>query len=265
MLIVGELINASRKAVGEAIEAGDAAAIQKLAVDQHEAGADYIDVNAGMFVGKEAGYLKWLTTTVQEEVDAPCCIDSPDPVAIETALEVHRGTAMINSISMEKDRYDALMPIVAGTDLKVVALCMSDEGMPETVDDRMRIADKLVNGLIKNNVPVENIYVDPLVQPVGTNTSFGIEFINAVEKITTTFKGIHTVCGLSNISFGLPERKFLNQTFVVMAIAKGLDGAIINPMDKKMMANIVAAEALAGRDEFCANFLEGFRNKLFQF
>ena len=243
MIIVGELINASRKAIAEAIEKEDAAAIQKVATDQRENGADYIDVNAGVFVGQEVDYLKWLVTTVQEVVDGPCSIDSPDPKAIEAALELHKGTPMINSISMEKERYDALLPIVAGTDFKVVALCMSDAGMPETVDDRMKIADKLVNGLLQNNVPVENIYVDPLVQPVATNNTYGVEFLNAIEKIVTTFKGIHTLCGLSNISFGLPERKFLNQTFMVMAIAKGLDGAIVNPLDKKMMANKLARVA----------------------
>ena len=218
---------------------------------------------AGVFVGQEPEYLKWLVTTVQSAVDGPCCIDSPDPKAIETALAVHKGTAMINSISLEKDRYDTLMPIVAGTDLKVVALCMSDDGMPETTDDRMAIADKLVNGLLQNNVPVENIYVDPLVQPVSTSNHFGMEFMNAIENIVETFKGIHTVCGLSNISFGLPNRPFLNQTFVSMAIAKGLDGAIINPLDKKMMGNIVAANVLAGKDDFCMNYLTAFRaNKL---
>jgi 5-methyltetrahydrofolate--homocysteine methyltransferase len=265
MIIVGELINASRKAIADAIEKEDAAAIQKVATDERENGADYIDVNAGVFVGKEVDYLKWLVTTVQGVVDGPCSIDSPDPKAIEAALELHKGTPMINSISLEKERYDALLPIVAGTDFKVVALCMSDAGMPETVDDRMMIADKLVNGLSQNNVPVENIYVDPLVQPVATNNTYGVEFLNAIEKIVTTFKGIHTLCGLSNISFGLPERKFLNQTFMVMAIAKGLDGAIVNPLDKKMMANIVTAEALMGKDDYCANYLSAYRDKKFEF
>jgi len=263
MLIVGELINASRKAIAQSIEKQDEAAIQKVAVDEFENGADYIDVNAGVFVGKEVEYLKWLVQTVQKAVDAPCSIDSPDPKAIEAALAVHKGTAMINSISLEKERYDALLPIVAGTDLKVVALCMSDAGMPETVDDRMAIADKLVNGLLQKNVPVENIYVDPLVQPVATNGRYGVEFINAIEKIIEHFKGIHTLCGLSNISFGLPERKFLNQTFMVMAITKGLDGAIVNPLDKKMMANIIAAEALMGKDDYCANYLSAYRDKKF--
>ena len=259
MLIVGELINASRKTIASSIENQDTKAIQKVAKDQVDRGADFIDVNAGVFVGQEPEYLKWLVETVQTVIDAPCCIDSPDPKAIEAVLAVHKGTAMINSISMEKERYGALLPIVGGTDLKVVALCMSDEGMPESADDRLKIADKLINGLLQKNVAIENIYVDPLVQPVSTNKMFGVEFLNAIEQIVTTFKGIHTVCGLSNISFGLPHRPFLNQTFMSMAIAKGLDGAIVNPLDKKMMANIIAATTLAGKDEYCMEYLKAYR------
>jgi 5-methyltetrahydrofolate corrinoid/iron sulfur protein methyltransferase len=259
MIIVGELINASRKAIGTAIEEQDKAYIQQVAKDQAEAGANFIDVNAGIFVGKEPQYLKWLVEVVQEVVDVPCCIDSPDPKAIEAALAIHKGTAMINSISMEKDRMDNLMPLVAGTDLKVVALCMSDEGMPETADQRMAIAEPLVEALVKNDVPLDNILVDPLVQPVSTNQEFGVQFMTAIERICARFPGIHTVCGLSNISYGLPQRKLLNQTFAAMAIAKGLDGLIINPMDKRMMANIISAEALAGRDEYCSDYLDAFR------
>jgi cobalamin-dependent methionine synthase I len=264
MIIIGELINASRKAIGAAIEARDEASIQKVAQDQHSAGADFIDVNAGIFVGKEPEYLTWLVKTVQEAIAAPCAIDSPNPKAIEAALTAHRGMPMINSISLEKERYENLMPIIAGTDMKVIALCMSDEGMPETVDDRMKIADKLVNGLLQNNVKLENIFVDPLVQPMSVNNHFGTEFLNAVEQIMQKFEGIHTACGLSNISYGLPVRPFLNQTFMVMAITKGLDGAIVNPLDKKMMANIIAAEALAGKDNFCMNYLKAYRAGKFE-
>ena len=155
--------------------------------------------------------------------------------------------------------------MIAGTDLKVVALCMSDEGMPETADQRLKIAEKLVEGLTKNNVALENIYVDPLVQPVATNTRFGVEFLEAVERIMNGWPGIHTMCGLSNISYGLPERKFMNQTFMTMAIAKGLDGAIINPLDKRMMATIIAAEALDGRDDYCMKYLQAYRAKVFEF
>jgi cobalamin-dependent methionine synthase I len=239
--------------------------IKKVASDQVQAGADFVDVNAGVFVGKEADYLQWLVKTVQDEVDAPCCIDSPDPVAIEKALAVHKGMAMINSISLEKERYEALLPLVAGTDLKIVALCMSDEGMPETCEERVKIADKLINSLVGKNVPIENIYVDPLVQPVSTNGDFGVEFLNAVEKIMTGFPGVHTMCGLSNISYGLPLRKHLNQNFAVMAVARGLDGLIINPLDKQMMANIIAAETLAGRDNYCMNYLKAYRDNRFEF
>ncbi len=264
MIIIGELINASRKPIRAAIETQDAAVIQKVAIDQVEAGADYIDVNAGIFADKEPEYLKWLVQTVQEVTDVPCAIDSPDPVAIEAALAVHKGTAMINSISLEEERYSKLLPIIAGTDLKVIALCMSDAGMPRTVDDRMKIADEMLSGMIKHNVSVENIFVDPLVQPVSVDTTFGVEFINTIELIVATYPGIHTACGLSNISYGLPARKFMNQTFMTMAIAKGLDGAIINPLDKRMIANIAAAEALAGKDDFCMNYLKAFRAGAFE-
>ena len=265
MFIVGELINASRKKIGTAIENQDRETIQQIAVEQYENGADYIDVNAGVFVGREAEHLKWLVTTVQEGLEAPCCIDSPDPVAIEAALSVHRGTPMISSISMEKERYDVLMPIIAGSDYKVVALCMSDAGMPETSDARIAIAEELVNNLVKNNIPLENIYVDPLVQPLSTNDNYGMEFLESIEMIMSRFPGIHTICGLSNISYGLPERKLLNQTFMVMAITKGLDGAIVNPLDTKMMAAILTAEALAGKDEWCEKYLLAYREKRLEF
>ncbi len=259
MIIVGELINSSRKPIHDAIRDKDEETIKKIASDQFSAGADYLDVNAGTFVDHEIQNLKWLTETVQSAVDVPCALDSPDPDALEAALKVHKGTAMINSISLEKQRFDKIIPLIAGTDLKVVALCMSDEGMPKTVDDRMKIADKLVNGMTAKNIALENIFMDPLVQPLSVDGTFGMEFINSIEKIVTTWPGIHTMCGLSNISYGLPSRKFLNRTFMVMAITKGLDGAIINPLDKKMKASILAAEALAGRDDYCMKFLKAFR------
>jgi 5-methyltetrahydrofolate corrinoid/iron sulfur protein methyltransferase len=259
MIIVGELINSSRKVIAEAIMARDSETIQKIASDQFAEGADYIDVNAGIFVDEETRYLTWLTETVQAAIDAPCALDSPDPAALEAALKVHKGTAMINSISLEKERLDALLPLIAGCDVNVVALCMSDEGMPKTVDDRMRIADKLISSLTAKNIALENIFIDPLVQPLSVDGTFGMEFINSIEKIVTAWPGIHTMCGLSNISYGLPGRRFLNRTFMVMAITKGLDGAIINPLDKKMKASIIAAEALAGRDNYCVNFLKAFR------
>jgi 5-methyltetrahydrofolate--homocysteine methyltransferase len=202
--------------------------------------------------------------TIQEKVDAPCCIDSPDPKAIEKALAAHKGTAMINSISLEKERYENLLPVVAGTDLKVVALCMSDEGMPQTANARVEIAEKLINGLVQKNVPLDNIYVDPLVQPVSTDGKFGSEFLDAIQMIVSRNPGVHTMCGLSNISYGLPGRKYLNTMFAVMAISRGLDGLIIDPLDKNMMAGLIAAETLAGRDDYCMKYLKAYRAKKFE-
>jgi 5-methyltetrahydrofolate--homocysteine methyltransferase len=264
MIIIGELINASRKTIAAAIEAGDAETIAKTAADQREATADFIDVNAGVFIDREPEYLAWLVRTVQAAVDAPCSIDSPNPAAIEAALAVHKGTPMINSISLEKERCDNMLPVLAGTDMKVIALCMSDEGMPQTTDDRMKIADRLINLLTQHKIPLENIFVDPLVQPVSVDGTFGVEFLEAVEKIHAQYKGIHTACGLSNISYGLPGRKHLNRAFMIQAICRGLDGAIVNPLDKGMRSAIIAGETLMGRDPYCGKYLKAFRAGMFE-
>ncbi len=259
MIIVGELINASRKAIREGIESGDGDYIKQVARDQDEAGATYIDANAGVFVGEEAKYMKWLIELIQDVSEKPVAIDSPDPKVIEEALSVCKTTPMLNSISLEKDRWDNLLPIVAANlELKVVALCMSDEGMPTSCEDRLKIADKLIGGLTGKGVKIENIHVDPLVQPLGTNHNFGVEFL------AERFPGVHFMCGLSNISYGLPVRKFLNRTFMAQAIICGLDGAIINPLDRGMMATIAAAEALAGKDKSSRNYLKAFRKGLLE-
>ena len=260
MMLIGELINASRKTIAEAIEAKDGPAILKTAADQADAGVDFIDVNAGVFVGREAEYLKWLVEVVQSQAPLACSLDSPDPRALEAALAVHRGTPMINSISLESERLEALLPLVAGTDFKVIALCMSDTGMPVTTGDRLAVADELINKLVQKGVALDNIYVDPLVQPVSVDGTFGVAFLDAVGGIMTRFEGVHTICGLSNISYGLPGRKLLNQLFAAMAIARGLDGLILNPLDARMMAFIAAAAALVGRDEFCEQYLAAFRD-----
>lgn len=259
MIIVGELINASRKAVGQAIKEQDSTAIRDLAKSQYENGANFIDVNAGIFVEKEVEYLKWVVENVQKEAEVPCCIDSPNPAAIEKSLYIHKGTAMINSISLEKDRFDKLIPLLSGSDLKIIALCMSDEGMPETADERFIIAEKLVNELVRNNVSLDNIYVDPLVQPVSTNIHYGMACLDAIERIKKALGGCHTICGLSNISYGLPVRKLLNRTFVSMAIAKGLDAVIINPLDNLMTSTITAGLALSGQDDFCMEYIKAYR------
>jgi cobalamin-dependent methionine synthase I len=262
MLIVGELINASRKEIAGLIRRRNREAIQKIAISQVQNGADFIDVNAGTFMGEEAECLKWLVETVQAAVDAPCCIDSPDPVAIAAALSVHKGPpAMINSISLEANRYAPLLSAVAGTDLNVVALCMSDDGMPETLEERLSRADRLINGLVQHHVALNRIYVDCLLQPVSTEPQSGRVFLDAVGHLMQTHDGVHTICGLSNISYGLPLRRLLNRTFMSMAVAHGLDAAILDPLDRDMMSAIFAARTLAAQDDFCMDYLRAYREK----
>jgi cobalamin-dependent methionine synthase I len=265
MIIVGELINSSRNKIAAAIENKDSGYIRKTAMEQIESGSDFIDVNAGTFADDEKKCLSWLITEIQKEKDIPCCIDTPEPKAMEAALSAHRGVPMINSISLEKKRYDALLPVVSGSKCKIIALCMDDQGMPQTCDQRCGIADKLINGLVGCNIALDHIYLDPLVQPIATDKNSGMECLLTIEKIMKLFPGVHTICGLSNISFGLPERKLLNRTFMAMAISRGLDAAIVNPLDNLMMANIMTALALAGRDDFCLNYIKAYRAGKFMF
>ena len=124
----------------------------------------------------------------------------------------------------------------------------------------MKIADKLVNGLVGKNIPLENIFVDPLVQPISVNPALGMAFIDSIAEIKRAWPEMHTICGLSNVSYGLPGRKVLNRSFMIMSIAKGLDRAIVNPLDKSMMASIIVAEALAGRDDYCMKYLKAYRS-----
>ncbi len=259
MIIIGELINASRPSIKTAIETRDTAAIERIALQQAACGADYIDINAGVFVDDEPDHLCWLVQTVQGATDKPCALDSPNPAALAAALKMHRGTPLINSISLESERYQALLPLVSTGNCRVIALCMSDDGMPETTDDRLRVADRLITRLTAENLPSESIFVDPLVQPISMNKAYGTAFLDAIEQIMKRFPGVHTVCGLSNFSYGLPRRGLLNRSFMAMAIAKGLDSAIVNPLDQAMMATVVAAETCAGRDDFCMNYLKSYR------
>jgi len=264
MFIVGERINASRKMIKPAIENQDADFIVKEASDQSNAGADLVDVNAGVFVNKEVEYLPWLVETIQAKVDVRLCLDSPDPKAIEAALAVHKGQAMINSISLEKERFETLVPLIGKYKAKVVALCMTDTGMPKTAEERSDIASELIEKLTKSGVPLDDIYVDPLVMAVSTDSSFGVEFLQAVKLIMTGHPGVHTICGLSNISFGLPLRSHINQTFAIMGMTMGLDGLIIDPLDKRMMAGIMMAETLLGHDQYCAGYLKAYRDGRFE-
>ncbi|MDN5344072.1 MAG: 5-methyltetrahydrofolate--homocysteine methyltransferase [Clostridia bacterium] len=259
MLVVGELINSSRKAVAQAIANRNKAYIQDLARKQAAAGAAIIDVNCGTSIGEEEKVMAWLVDTVQEVVDVPLCIDSPSAEALATGLAAHKGQAMINSITAEKERWAEVLPLVKEYKAKVIALCMDDGGMPESVADRLRVADKLVSGLVAAGVPADDIYLDPLIKPLGVNSQYGVEALESVAALKEKYPEVHSICGLSNVSYGLPERRLLNRAFMVMCLTRGMDAFILDPLDIQLMGLLRAATALAGQDEFCLEYIAAAR------
>ena len=260
MIIIGEKINSTLKSIRPAMESRDKTAIQDLALRQIKAGANFIDVNAGMFYENEDEVLQWLIETIQEVTDVPFAIDSPSAMAILTGLKVNKnGQPIINSITAEKARYDAIIPLIKQFNAKVIALCMDDTGMPETTEDRVAIARTLIKNLTGEGVSMSDIFIDPMVRPIGTGSHYGTVAIDTIRQVKTEFPEVHIACGLSNVSFGLPARKILNQTFLVAAMAAGMDGAIVDPLDKKLMSFVYATEALLGKDDYCMEFLTKFR------
>ncbi len=259
MIIIGELINSTRKKIKQAIDEEDVKYIQELALKQEEAGADYIDVNAGAYVHDEAKHLVWLVEKVQEVVSKPLALDSPDPNALEAALKVHKGTPMINSISAEKERYDKIIPVLKDSGTPVVALCMDDDGMPETSDDRLKVAQKLLDDLDKDGVKLTDVFLDPLIKPVSVNGEYGPQALDAIQRISDLGSGAHITSGLSNISFGLPHRALLNQAFIVLAMGRGMDSAIVDPLDKKKMSLVKATEVILNLDPYAMNYLKAAR------
>ncbi len=259
MLVVGERINSSRKGIEPAIRDRDAAFIEKEARYQVDAGAHVIDVNTATLMDEEIESLKWTVQLIQDSVNIPICIDSPNPVAVAEMIPLCKGKAMVNSITAEKERYAKLIPLIQEHKPNVVGLCMDDRGMPDSAEDRIRIASDLIGKLTKDGVPIEDIYIDPVVTPVSTDTRYGMAVLEAIEAIMKAFPGVHTICGLSNVSYGLPKRKQVNQMFLAMAMTKGLDAVILDPCDKRIMANLITTITLLGKDKFCMNYLTAFR------
>jgi cobalamin-dependent methionine synthase I len=271
MLIVGERINTSRKIKGEAvIEAAvvnrDADYIKNLAVKQFEAGATYIDVNAGTLTSGEPEALEWLTKVVVESVDAPISFDTPNPAALEKALSAYdasKGQPMINSITAEAGRYADVLPFVQQYKAKVIALAMDDTGIQQDPAKRQAVARKLIEDLTAAAVPLEDIYVDPLTFPIGTGSDVALSMLDIIGKVKTEYPGVNIIAGLSNVSHGMPARKILNQAMTVLCMGKGLDAGIVDPNDRYLMALIYATEALLGKDDFCMNYIAKSREGAF--
>ncbi len=258
--VIGERINTSRKLVQAAVADRNADYIIDDVKKQQEAGANFIDVNAGARIGHETDDMKWLLDTIQPIATVPLTLDSPDPAVLEMAFKMVEKTPMINSISLEKERFDAMMPFLNGKECKVIALCMDDAGMPNSSDDILARAKSLIQELNKIGIPTASIYVDPLVQPISVESNKGTMVLDAVRAIKALFPEVHITGGLSNISYGLPQRKIINRTFVSLMMDAGMDSAIIDPLDKKIMATIRTADMLLGKDDYCMNYLKGVRS-----
>ncbi len=259
MIIIGELINSTRDVIKEKIEEKDKKYIKNIAQEQVDCGASYVDVNAGAFVWDEVENLIWLVETVQEQVDKPLALDSPSAEALRKAAEVHDGIPMINSITGEEERYKEILPILQEYDAEVIALCMGDDGMPDTADDRLKVADKLLNNFERDGIAHEKVYLDPIIKPISVNGKYGYQVLDTITGICDMGTDAHITCGLSNISYGLPHRALLNQAFLIMAMERGMDSAIIDPTDKYMMKLIKAAEVLLNKDNYGTNYLKASR------
>lgn len=272
MLIVGERINTSRKVKGEpvieqAVVNRDADFIRDMAIKQFEAGATYIDVNAGTLTSGEPEALEWLTQVVQDAVKAPISFDTPNPAALEKALAVYNtanGQPLINSITAESERYKNVLPFVKQYKAKVIALAMDDTGIQQDPAKRLSVAQTLIDNLTSEGVALDDIYVDPLTFPIGTGSDVAVSMLDIIDKIRVQYPGVHIIAGLSNVSHGMPARKLLNQAMTVLCMGKGIDAGIIDPNDRYLMALIYATEVLLGRDEFCMEYISKSREGAFE-
>jgi len=259
MLIVGERINTSRKPVNEAVEKRDAIYISADVQKQVKAGADYIDVNAGSRIGSEREDLNWLVEVIEAAADVPLALDSPDPRMLLAMAKKVKQKPMINSTTAEASRFEAIKGVIQERECDIVALCMDERGIPASVDRLMENASRLVKDLTQLKVPPERIHLDPMIQPISLSKDSGTLAMESIRRLHREFPGIRTICGLSNISFGLPNRFLVNRLFMVLGIGAGLTGVIVDPLDQKMMTNIIVAETLVGKDEFCLKYLKANR------
>lgn len=260
MIIIGEKINGTLPSTKKAIEEKDEAFIRDLAIRQTAAGADYIDVCASTDPSIEVATLKWLIDIVQDAVDTPLCVDSPNPRTIEQALQFVKKPGLINSVSMEGDKCDVIFPLMQGTDWQVVALTCDNHGIPAEAETRVGIAKMLVEEAQKYDITPARIHLDPLVIALSTDNEALLKFTETTKLVKELYPTIHITSGLSNISFGMPLRRIVNQVALTLAVAAGMDSAIIDPCNQEMLATLLATEALLGRDKFCRQFSNAYRN-----
>jgi 5-methyltetrahydrofolate--homocysteine methyltransferase len=260
-VIIGERINPTgRKLMLKALQEGDFDVVRRDARSQVEAGAKILDVNAGVPGADEPALLKQLITTILEVTDVPLCIDTADPEALEVALKSYEGKALINSVNGEERSLEAVLPLVKEYGAAVIGLCMDEDGIPVSADDRLRVAANIIKRAEKLGIPSENIIIDPLALTMGSDHTAGLIAMQTIQKVVAEF-GVNITMGASNISFGMPDRKFINATFIAMAIHAGLTCPITNPLEEEVSIAIKAADLSMGRDEYGMAWIQAFRQR----
>ncbi len=277
---IGERLNGSREKVAAALQEKNIEFVGEETRRQLAGGALMIDINGGTSPEQEQENLIWLAEHVALACDAPVCIDSANPEIVQAAIDAclkARSTSVpasfeirpglpwlvVNSITGDDKRYDLLLPVIDKYNCAVVALCLGGGDIRAGVETRIKTGTELVERLVGDGIKLERIYLDPLVMPIGIDTKNGLEAIEVVKELKARFPGLRSVCGLSNISFGLPARALLNRTFLVLLLAAGLDAAVMDTSDRKLMNSLRAALALCGEDMYCSEYISAFReNKL---
>ena len=262
MIIIGEKINGSIPSTAKAIADRDEAFIRNLALRQTETGADYLDIAAGTAPDMERETLKWLISVVQDAVDTPLCIDSSDPEIILDMIPLAKKPGLLNSVSEEHGKCEILLPRVADSEWKIIALTCDNNGISPDPRVKFDIAVTIVEKAKKYGIAPERLFIDPLVTALSTNGNSLLSFNETLITIKNKYPEIHITSGLSNISFGMPYRKAINQQFLTLAMNAGMDSAIMDPTSEDMRAALYAVEALLGRDRNCRTYLTAFRRGL---
>jgi len=260
-VIIGERINPTgRKKVLAALEAGEFGLVRDDAISQVQAGAAVLDVNAGVPGADEPLLLQQIMRTVMEVTDVPLCIDTANPAALEAALSIYEGTALVNSVNGEEKSLNAVLPLVKEYGAAVIGLCMDDDGIPATAEARLKAAAKIIERAAKMGIPPEKVIIDPLAMTMGADHTSGLTTLNTIELVAKEF-GVNITMGASNVSFGLPDRKFVNSAFIVMAIYAGLTCPITNPLVLEVAIAVLGADLSMGRDQYGMKWIKAFRQR----
>jgi 5-methyltetrahydrofolate--homocysteine methyltransferase len=258
--VIGERINPTgRKAFAEELRGGDLSTVRADAAAQVEAGADMLDVNAGIPLVDGSRLLTQMLAAVQETVDVPICIDSSVIEALEAGLSVYRGKALVNSVTGEDDRLEEILPLVARHGAAVIGLANDETGIPETPQQRLDIARKIVSAAGDHGIPPEDVVIDPLAMTVGADTDAVTTTLETIRLIRDEL-GVNMCLGASNVSFGLPQRHALGSAFLPMAMAAGLTSAIMS-CARQVVDSVRAADLLLGHDEWGARWIAAHRER----